>query len=746
MGTTGIRRLYPNYQIRNEGPALYRVDITNGLDGFGTLHLGDPDYFQGYIYAPMEAAVGARQGTANIDITLFVATNLMHRIAISVSNYQSEISAVCIDPVLSNSVALFACNWASASTNDGIFEYSVNNLTNLTFVKVLPMTQYIRYMQGIVCVGGMLYVISDNETSGEVYQVNPTNGVVIHLARLDLDGDKEWEGLDYYQGFLVANEGQTGTADFYDFFGVLSGFNQTITGSVVDSLQQPIAGVGVSATASINFTNKQTAMVDTDTNGNYSLTVPNGTWKVRVNCSSGSDSLSSLGYSNCPASQSVLVAGNNPIANFVVQGCSGVSILTPSPLPGGGIGLPYRQTLQAASCHPGFHWLQIDGALPSGLTLSTNGIVSGTPAGPADSFTFTIQVMDGSGIATNQTFTLTITNLVNVITGSVKDNHNAPIAGIGVVVAAFVNGTNVQAVTVDTDTNGNYSLNVTGAVWTVALNCGSGNDGLSHLGQYACPDSQSVDPFTSSSTNNFIVLDCQLTINSPSTLPVGEAGVLYSQALQASSCCQSFVWTNTDGALPPGLSLSSDGILSGVPASPGGSYNFTAQATDTNNSIASQTFSIDISNAVQITTTSLPDGTSLNVLLAASDGVPPYAWSLSPGSPDLPPNLTLTTDGLLSGFAITNGSFSFSVRATDSLAGIADQLLTVNLYQALSISVIDGQISLLWPALATNYVLQSATDLGSPDWEIVSNAEPGMIVTVSNPPPVVFFRLLEAED
>ena len=192
--------------------------------------------------------------------------------------------------------------------------------------------------------------------------------------------------------------------------------------------------------------------------------------------------------------------------------------------------------------------------------------------------------------------------------------------------------------------------------------------------------------------------------------------------------------------------MSSDGILSGVPASPGGSYNFTAQATDTNNSIASQTFSIDISNAVQITTTSLPDGTSLNVLLAASDGVPPYAWSLSPGLPDLPPNLTLTTDGLLSGFAITNGSFSFSVRATDSLAGIADQLLTVNLYQALSISVIDGQISLLWPALATNYVLQSATDLGSPDWEIVSNAEPGMIVTVSNPPPVVFFRLLEAED
>lgn len=197
--------------------------ITNRLsDFFPAVHLGDPDYFQGCIYVPMESAVGVPKGSAIIDVAIFKTATMARCAAISISNYQSEASAVCIDPALSNSVALFAANWASATTNDGIYEYRVNNLTNLAFVKVLPMTQHIRYMQGIICVGGMLYVIADNGPAGEVYQVNPTNGVVVDLAQVNIAGETEWEGLDYLNGFLVANEGATGTANWFDFFGVLT--------------------------------------------------------------------------------------------------------------------------------------------------------------------------------------------------------------------------------------------------------------------------------------------------------------------------------------------------------------------------------------------------------------------------------------------------------------------------------------------------------------------------------------------
>ena len=225
FGTRSFQQRDPQYA------AIFHVNNTPvaGLTGFENFfHLGDPDYYQGYIYAPLEAGVAVPQGSVNVDIAIYTATNLALCSAVSISNYQSEVSAVCLDPVFSNSVALFATSWASTSANDGIYEYSVNNLTNLAFVRVLPMSQTIYHMQGIICVDGMLYILSDNGLAGEVYQVNPTNGVVVHLARLNVAGQGEWEGLDYFQGYLVANEGNSGTVNWFNFFGLPT----VITGTV----------------------------------------------------------------------------------------------------------------------------------------------------------------------------------------------------------------------------------------------------------------------------------------------------------------------------------------------------------------------------------------------------------------------------------------------------------------------------------------------------------------------------------
>ena len=50
---------------------------------------------------------------------------------------------------------------------------------------------------------------------------------------------------------------------------------------------------------------------------------------------------------------------------------------------------------------------------------------------------------------------------------------------------------------------------------------------------------------------------------------------------------------------------------------------------------------------------------------------------MSPGSAGLPPNLTLATNGVLSGTLSATGTLSFSVRATDSAGATADQLLSL---------------------------------------------------------------------
>ena len=121
-------------------------------------------------------------------------------------------------------------------------------------------------------------------------------------------------------------------------------------------------------------------------------------------------------------------------------------------------------------------------------------------------------------------------------------------------------------------------------------------------------------------------------------------------------------------------------MLSGNPIN-SGTFNFTVQLNDGSNT-TNQQYSVTISNALQVTTASLPNGTngtSYSQQLQASNGVPyggvPYSWSLVSGS--LPANLNLATNGLLSGSLATNGTFNFTVEAADSLGGIYDQPLSL---------------------------------------------------------------------
>ena len=59
----------------------------------------------------------------------------------------------------------------------------------------------------------------------------------------------------------------------------------------------------------------------------------------------------------------------------------------------------------------------------------------------------------------------------------------------------------------------------------------------------------------------------------------------------------------------------------------------------------------------------------------------------------------------------------------------------------LGIAPAGSQSVLFWPASATNSVLQSTTNLASPNWVTVSNAIPVTAVAVFNTSPSMFFRL-----
>ena len=63
------------------------------------------------------------------------------------------------------------------------------------------------------------------------------------------------------------------------------------------------------------------------------------------------------------------------------------------------------------------------------------------------------------------------------------------------------------------------------------------------------------------------------------SLPSATVGVAYTAGLAASGGTAPYSWTSTSGSLPVGLSLSSNGVLTGTPSA-AGSSDFTVQVTD----------------------------------------------------------------------------------------------------------------------------------------------------------------------
>ncbi len=69
------------------------------------------------------------------------------------------------------------------------------------------------------------------------------------------------------------------------------------------------------------------------------------------------------------------------------------------------------------------------------------------------------------------------------------------------------------------------------------------------------------------------------------------------------------------------------------------------------------------------------------VTLGAAGGLPPYSWSFASGS--LPPGLSLSAGGSVSGSPTKAGSFGFYVRVADSAGGSVSAKATIAVYSAL---------------------------------------------------------------
>lgn len=165
--------------------------------------------------------------------------------------------------------------------------------------------------------------------------------------------------------------------------------------------------------------------------------------------------------------------------------------------------------------------------------------------------------------------------------------------------------------------------------------------------------------------------------------PAATRGTVYNFQLAATGGVQPRTWAVTSGALPNGIDLKPEGSLSGTPLA-SGSFTFTATVTDSVGETASR--SLTLSVGYPPLTVSTPQlqaaqvGVSCDQSLQAAGGDENYAWTLPAGA--LPPGVFLAGNGDLYGVPAASGSFTFLARVNDGAGASAESYYTINVAAA----------------------------------------------------------------
>lgn len=180
-----------------------------------------------------------------------------------------------------------------------------------------------------------------------------------------------------------------------------------------------------------------------------------------------------------------------------------------------------------------------------------------------------------------------------------------------------------------------------------------------------------------------IMIDCPEISFETTALQDGEVGIPYHEAIIISGSVPVTTFTMISGTLPPGLFLSSDGMLDGIPTE-AGTFHFFIQTINGCGESTSAPFSLLIDNpcvAPTITTTSLPNtegGTPYTASIETVGGVEPILFQLVSGA--LPLGLTLSPDGVVSGSTVIGypGDYLFTIEAVSECGSSSTQEITLH--------------------------------------------------------------------
>jgi Putative Ig domain len=220
----------------------------------------------------------------------------------------------------------------------------------------------------------------------------------------------------------------------------------------------------------------------------------------------------------------------------------------------GAVGSPYSTQLEVQGVPSTTKWELESGTLPAGLTLSGEGVLSGTPTA-GGSATFTLKAtgnakdFSGTRVDSHQ-YTLAVTE---PLTAQISRR----VAEVGVPFRAILSATGGQ---------GPYAWSgaglPTGVTLAAGVVAGTPTAAGSFRGQVTVTD---VNGATKTTDVAFVVVR-KIAIATRS-LPAATAGRAYTVKLAATGGARPFMWSIGGRGLPSGLKLNPrTGVLAGVPA------------------------------------------------------------------------------------------------------------------------------------------------------------------------------------
>jgi large repetitive protein len=354
------------------------------------------------------------------------------------------------------------------------------------------------------------------------------------------------------------------------------------------------------------------------------------------------------------------------------------------------VGQPVHLQLLAHDGCDVYRWEIVNGGLPAGLSMSSSGLVSGTPTAPATTQPWVV-VHDitaaeggpswcGGDNQSERQFVFTVAGSGGGGGAPPPAPAPAPQAPLQITTASLANATagTPYSATLSASGGGTLSWSVSGGSLPAGLALGSNgvvSGTPSTAGSYTFTVRVASGGRSGSKQFELVVRE-RLTASAP-TDQTWEVGRPLQISISAKGGTPGYSW-KLSGELPAKTGFSGDkgngstSFLQGVPAEPG-AFPIVLTVADAAGATAEVRVTLTVAPKLQIATLGVGRaklGKRYRLALVTRGGVGERAWALAAGS--LPSGMKLNpATGVVSGKARKRGRFRFTVVVTDSLGAKA---------------------------------------------------------------------------